>query len=260
MAEKATVATAAGLDFTNVKDGGGSFNKKRQPEGDYRARVLKVVDAPSKKDGVAQWLFTIQVGTGTYPYYCKHEENQLWKVRNLLIAAGIAVPKKRVKVDPNRIVGKDIAVTLEDDEYEGKMQSNISATFPLSELSAEDDEDTEGGDEDDTSDDDEDEASKPKKKAPVQEEEEDDDDETTADALAALDRTELKALIASEELEVKVFKSMTDDDIRAAIQKAQKAAAPDEEEEDDTPPAPKKSKKAAPVDDDDLDEIDIDDA
>ena len=180
MAEQASVGV---IDFTNVKDGGGAFNKKRQPEGDYKAKITRVVDAPSKKDNTPQWLFTIQVGSGTYPYYCKHEENQYWKIRNLLVAAGMNVPKKKVKVDPNKLVGKFIAVTLEDDEYEGKAQSNVAATFPLSEL---DDEDT--PDEDDTaddSDDDEDEDDAPPppkaKKAPAPVEDDDDDDDDDED-------------------------------------------------------------------------------
>lgn len=179
MADK---ATAAGLDFTNVKDGGGSFNKKRQPEGDYKAKVTKVVDAPSKKDNVPQWLFTIEAGTGTYPYYCKHQENQLWKIRNLLVAAGISVPKKRVKVDPNMVVGKTIGITLEDDEYDGKMQSNVAAVFPASELSGDvDDEDTE---EETDEEEDEDDTPPPpakKKKAPEPEPEDDDDEEEDED-------------------------------------------------------------------------------
>lgn len=178
-------ATAAAIDFTNVKDGGGSFNKKRQPEGDYKAKVTKVVDAPSKKDNTPQWLFTIQVGSGTYPYYCKHEENQYWKIRNLLVAAGLTVPKKKVKVDPNKIVGKMIAVTLEDDEYDGKTQSNIAATFPLSEL---DDDDVPDEDEDDVEEDDEDEDDTPppakKKKAPVEEDDDEDEDDEEEEAPA----------------------------------------------------------------------------
>ena len=163
-------ATEAALDFTNVKEGGGNFNKKRQPEGDYRAKILKVADAPSKKDNVMQWLFTISVGSGTYPYYCKHEENQLWKIRNLLVAAGLNVPKKRVKVDPNKLVGKEIAVTLEDDEYDGKAQSNIAATFPLSEL---EDDDTP----DETPDDDDDDDTPPPKKAAKPADDDDDDED-----------------------------------------------------------------------------------
>lgn len=220
-------ATASQLDFTNVKDGGGAFNKRRQPEGDYKAKITKVVDAPSKKDGVMMWLFTIEVGTGTYPYYCKHAENQLWKIRNLMVAAGISVPKKRVKVDPNTLVGKVIGVTLEDDEYDGKLQSNVAATFPASEVDGDD----LGDDEDEAYEEaDEDEEA----------EVEDEDEGAEEDPLDALDRNGLKRLIKSEGLDVKVFKSTTDDEIRAAIKAAQDAPA----EEDD---------------DDELEEIEIED-
>jgi len=179
--------TKAVMDFTNVKDGGGQFNKLHQRAGGYPAVVMKVQDAPSKKDDVMQWLFTIKVGAGQYPYYCKHVENQLWKVRNIFVAAGITIPKKRVKVDPNMVVGKKIGVILEDDEYDGRVQSNIQAIIPLAELDevgpADDDEDE--TDEDDT----EEEESEPTpaakkaapakakaKAAPVVEEDEDDDE------------------------------------------------------------------------------------
>ena len=116
MPQETKPATSTALDFTNVKDGGGGFNKKRQPAGDYPGKVTKVVETNAKKDNKPQWVFTIQVGAGTYPYYCKLVPEQLWKLRNLLMAAGLNVPKKRIKVDPNVVVGRSIAVTLDDDE------------------------------------------------------------------------------------------------------------------------------------------------
>lgn len=220
MADK---ASKAAIDFTNVKDGG-TFNKKRQPEGDYRGKILKVADATAK-DNTPQWLFTITAGSGTYPYYCKHQENQFWKIRNLLVACGINVPKKKVNVDPNDLVGRSIAVTLEDDEYEGKAQSNIAATFPLSELDESDAPDQEEDEEDDE----ETPAPAPKKKTPPPVEDDDDDEE----------------------------------DDTPPPPKKKKAPAPveeDDEDEDDEPAPPVKKKKApAPPDDDDLEEIDIDD-
>lgn len=158
-------AAAAILDFSNVSEGGQSFNKKRVPAGDYLARITAVVSSPSSKDGGAQWLFTIQLENKftdrKFPFYCKLVENQLWKLRNLLLAAGMAVPKKKVKLDPNRVVGKLIGVTLDDDEYDGKAQSNVSATFPASELTdtesdTEEEYDTE--EEDEETEDEEDEA------------------------------------------------------------------------------------------------------
>ncbi len=129
------MATSTVIDFSDVPEGGGrTFNKKRQPAGDYLGKIVKVQDEKSKKDGVAQWLYTIQVGRYTYPYYCKLQANQYWKIRALFKAAGINVPSKRVKVNPDLPVGKNVGVTLEDDEYDGKEQSVVDALFPPSEL------------------------------------------------------------------------------------------------------------------------------
>lgn len=133
-------ATAKTADFSGVKDRG-AFNPRRVPEGDYAAIVTKVEDKPTKADGKFQWEFTIKLkkfSQNSYPYRCQLAENQLWKVRNLMVAGGINVPKKRVKIDPNKVVGKNIGVTMEDDEYErdGKTQykSEIAAVFPVAEL------------------------------------------------------------------------------------------------------------------------------
>lgn len=177
-------ATAKALDMTDVKDGG-SFNKGRVPSGDYLAKVVKVDDAKVKKgdnEGQDQWLFTIQLEqfkSRKYPYYCTLTPNQLWKVRNLCTAVGIVVPKKRVKIDPNKLLNRLIAVTMEDDEYEGKEQSVIAAVFPASEL-----ESTEPDLPDQEDDEEEEEAPAPpaRKKAaptppPVDEDEEGDEEE-----------------------------------------------------------------------------------
>lgn len=275
------MATAKVIDLTNVKEGG-NFNKKRQPEGDYPARITKVEDAPAKGDGTFQWCFTIQVKTGTYPYYCKMQENQLWKIRNLCIAAGLNVPKKRIKLDPEKLVGKQIAVTLEDDEYEGKKQSNIAATFPLSELddySAEDD-DAIG---DDADDEEEEVAPPPAKKAAKrkpapapepeedEDEEEEDEDEEEAeegDELDSFDRDKLKRLLRKEIPGYKIKRNQSDDDLRTALREARAGdeEEEDEEEEDDEEQAPPPKKRAAKkrstavadVTDDELDELDID--
>jgi hypothetical protein len=161
--EKKEKASAKVLDMTNVKDSGGRrFNKKRVPEGDYLARVTAVEDAPVKSGdnkGTFQWLFTITLEdkpTHKYPYYCQLAENQLWKIRNLLLAAGLNVPKKKLKLDPEKVISKLIAVTMEDDEYDGKAQSSIATIFPPSEL--------DGGAAGDDDDDDEEEEAKPAKK------------------------------------------------------------------------------------------------
>ena len=130
------MAKAMNLDFSGVKDRG-AFNPKQVAEGDYAAVITKVEDAEAKGDGGAMYVFTIKLdkfSQASYPYRCKIQENQLWKLRNIAVAAGLNVPKKRMKFDPNKVVGKRVGVTMEDDEYEGKMKSEVSAVFPLSEL------------------------------------------------------------------------------------------------------------------------------
>lgn len=239
------------VDFTNVKERS-EFNKKRQPEGDYKGKIVKVEDVKAKDD-TPQWLYTIEVGKGVYPYYCKHQENQFWKIRNLLIAAGKNVPKKRINVDPNSIVGREIGVTLEDAEYEGRPQSDIAAVLPLSELDADDlDDEDEDGISDADDDDDEPAPPKGKKKPQPADDDEDDDepvaasddedDDDSGDKFDGMDRTELKQYIAKSKLDVTVRKSMSDDDIRVAIRAAEATTTSDDD------------------DDDELEEIDIDDA
>lgn len=128
-------ATPQILDFTNVKDRG-EFNPLHQPEGDYLGKVVKVTQGTSQS-GNLMWVFTIElpeVPRASYPYRCVLNENNAWKIRNLFVACGINVPKKRLKVDPSKAVGKTLGVALEDDEYEGKLKSIIAATFPESEL------------------------------------------------------------------------------------------------------------------------------
>jgi hypothetical protein len=149
-------ASAKALDFSNVKERG-PVNPIHQPEGDYRGRVKAVNDIQMGTDKRDAWMFIIDVGKGSYPLRCGFNENELWKIRNLFVAAGIAVPKKRVKVDPTRVIGKEIGVTLEDHEYDGKMSSQVSATFPATEL----DEGTDGEPVDDEDEDADEETAEP---------------------------------------------------------------------------------------------------
>lgn len=131
----ATRATRRAIDFTNVKESSG-VSKPRMPEGDYKAKIISVTDKPAK-DGVDMWEFHIQLvdrASAVYPYFTKLQENQLWKLRNLLIAAGKQVPKKRINVDPNNLVGSVIGITLIDAEYEGREQSEIDGVLPVDEL------------------------------------------------------------------------------------------------------------------------------
>lgn len=175
------VAKKRKADFSNVKDGG-NFNPRRRPEGDYIMKVIAVEDGESNA-GNEQTVFTLIVAEdakrsrpATYPYYCGWEEKQLWKIRKLFIAAGMAVPKRMVLVDPNKLLNKTIGAALEDDEYEGRVRSRVADVFPQDDVH-----DTPEPNDEEYEDDEEEEKPAPRKRAasrrrPEPEDDEDDED------------------------------------------------------------------------------------
>lgn len=133
------------VDFTNVKESSG-FNPIHQPAGDYRGVVKDVI---AGKSGQGNETVTFAIGdadrpSAVYRYVCTFTEKSLWKLRNLLVACGKNAPKKKLKLTAatlNALIGKEIGMSLDDNEYEGKMSSQIMGVFPASDL-PEDDGDT----------------------------------------------------------------------------------------------------------------------
>ena len=262
-------ASSKAVDFSNVKEGG-NFNKKRIPSGDYLAIITKVEDAESKSDQVFQYLFSIKIvsrPSSVLPYYCKLQENQLWKLRNIMIAAGKTVPKKRMKVDVNSLVNKQIGVTIEDSDYDGKEQSEIAGVFPKSELAeidvpededeADEDEDDEEVEDAEVVEDDEEEA---EEEVEEEVEEEPEEEEEEGDQYDAMERLELRKVLQGLDRNIKTSTKQSDDDLRDLIRDlTSKKAAPAKAKA--AAPATKKkaTKKASEVTDDELEELDIDD-
>lgn len=133
------MATKRVVDLTKVKEGG-NFRPKRKPEGDYKAKIVKVDDHQPKDTAKPQgWVYTIMVdgdNRATYPFYVNPAPKEAWKIAQISEAAGFKISGKRVNFDPNRLVGKAVGVALEDDEYEGRVKSSIGEIFPVSEVGA----------------------------------------------------------------------------------------------------------------------------
>lgn len=118
------------LDFSSVREGS-NFSPRRLPEGSYLATVAKVESKESKAGNpmLVYTLIPVEHPTAVYPYYILLDEKQLWKFRALLLAAGKDVPKRKVTVDPESIVGKKIMIYLEDDVWEGREKSVVTEVF-----------------------------------------------------------------------------------------------------------------------------------
>ena len=236
-------ASAQNVDFSNVKEASG-FNRSRIKAGDYLAKIKGVEDAKAK-DGVHQYLFSIQIVDkpgSVFPYYCKLQENQLWKLRNLFIAAGKTVPKKKVKVDPNQIVGKLIGVTIVDTEFENKEQSEVDAVFPASDLpdgvevpGASDDEGEEAEEEsvEDIEDLGDEAAEEPAEEAEEAEEEAEEEEAEEADPYEGLSRVEIKKQIKAHNADFVAKKSQTDEDLITILRELDAAPAASEDDDED---------------------------
>lgn len=114
------------LDMTNVESGG----SRRFPEGDYVVEITKVEKGTSQY-GNSQLIVTYTITEGkfegkTIKDYMQLTEKSLWRVGNLLDAVGIKWSKKKFKLPSDDLLGKELGVTLTDDEYNGKIKSKIS--------------------------------------------------------------------------------------------------------------------------------------
>lgn len=76
-------------------------------DGEYVAVISSVRDAGGG------WDFTIGVGSMAYTYRCEFDKASAWRVRNLWVAAGLPVRRGPQTVDPNKLVGRGIGVTIE---------------------------------------------------------------------------------------------------------------------------------------------------
>jgi len=157
------------VDFGDTESRGGkkSSRSSHLPEGDYAAKVKEAkLDRSSEKEtpGIfVTWVIT----KGEYKGKALRDalwlsDKALWRVRQTLEALGVKVPSKKVKVDPKKMIGKEAAITLEDEEYDGKMRSRVVDVFALDELedleeSEDEDEDEEDEDEENEDEEDEDE-------------------------------------------------------------------------------------------------------
>ena len=120
------------IDFSDVKTP--TYSSAHQTPGVYNAEIADVELTKTKSDSTDMLVFAIKAGVGRYPYYCKLVPNQLWKLRELIEAAGTQVPNKVVQIDPAKFVGKKINAELEDDTFNGKLRSRVARVASFSEV------------------------------------------------------------------------------------------------------------------------------
>jgi hypothetical protein len=193
-AAKSSKSTVVSLNMKGVE--GRSGGRAHYPEGDYLSKIVKAEIGKSSEKETPAAIVTFQFKDGKLKgkkirEYFYLTEKAMWKVRNLLEGCGVKVPEKSFSFDFKKLVNKDVAITIEDEEWDNKTRSRITDTFPVAEFNAnlmeddedEADEDEEGDDEDEDEDEEEDDED--------EDEDEEDDDEEEDDELDEVDLDEV---------------------------------------------------------------------
>lgn len=223
------------LDFSKTEERSG-WNTRSIPEGLHKMKVESVQETEAQ-DGTAMLVYALVPADARYksrrfPYYCKLQQNQLWKLRDLLVAGGVSVPKKAQQIDPSIVVGKFIAAEIEDEsnqQYAGR--STVNGTYGLDIL------DEDG---DDNASDEEDEEEYEGDEEEADEEEYEDEEEEEEVDLSTLGLPALRKMAKDLGIDTVGLKK---DELIEAIEEGE---AEEEDEDDD-------------LDDEDLEDEDLDD-
>jgi len=172
------------IDFSKEEESGGG--RVRYPEGDYHVKIIKAKATRSSEKDTPGIEVTFKILEGKKKN--KQMTDTLWltpkslrRVRLLLEAVGVKVPKSAVNLPLKKLSGKTLWVELQDEEREGyDTRSRVAFEGFMSEAeyeAAEDEEDEDEDDDDLEDDDDEDEDDDDDDDEDEDDDEDDDDDE-----------------------------------------------------------------------------------
>lgn len=225
------------LDFSKVEERSG-YNSRQMPEGLYEAKVTGL-EQKEAQDGTDMLVYGLQptmkkYATRNFPNFCKLQQNQLWKLRDLFVAAGETIPKKVANIDPESIIGAKVVIEVGDGTGQYSDRSEVIAVYPLStleDLDGDDEEDDEYEDEEDSEDEEDD-----SDEEYEDDEDEDDSDEEYEDDDEDLDEDEED----DDELDDEELEDEDDEEEEPAPKRARKPVAK-------KPAAKAPAKKAAPA-------------
>lgn len=120
------------LDFSQAERS--SYNTRHMPAGIYEAKIVEVIQKEAQ-DGTPMLVYAItpthpQYRGRRFPFYCKLSDTQLWKLRDLLVAAGEDIPRRAVRVQPEKVVNRLLCIEVGDDTYNGNVRSTIESVYP----------------------------------------------------------------------------------------------------------------------------------
>jgi hypothetical protein len=128
--DKSNKDKATTVDFsTEIEGGGGGKWVKRVEEGIFYPFKVKEIKKENSSNGNPMLTIIFVGQEGKVRGRQTRDRfvllpNSLWKLRQLLEAMGIDVPKKKIAVPHDKLIdGPVVGISFLDDEYEGKITS-----------------------------------------------------------------------------------------------------------------------------------------
>lgn len=197
---KGSKADVVRIDFNKEVEGGGGGI--RVPENDYAVKLVSAKNIRASEKDTPGILIKCKITDGKHKGKAITDRlwitpKSLWRIRALLEAIGVSVPKSAVNIPLKKLIGKELGITVvDDDPYKGKIKSTIADFIDLETLNeADDDEDEDDDiddeDDEDVDDDDEDDDDEDDDDEDEDDDDDDDEDEDDDDELDELDLSDL---------------------------------------------------------------------
>lgn len=124
------------FDIDNIPDEDGGKSKFWVKPGSYRAKCIDVNRAKSKAgNDMLVWEFVLVDGGEAegkeFKVWTALTSAAMWKVGEVLRALGVACEDGKARFKKPEVVGKECMVEIEDDEYNGRINSKIATCAPL---------------------------------------------------------------------------------------------------------------------------------
>src|SRR5690606_4112199 len=114
------------IDFSQVED------SKSVAPGRHIARVKEVTQGEGQSYPYLRWNLQIVEGRSKglhINYYTSLSTRALFRLRELLVALGVNVPKSAVSIDPSKLVGRTLGIEVEIENKAGEEYSEVKKVF-----------------------------------------------------------------------------------------------------------------------------------
>lgn len=130
------------IDLSNYKD----RTSARVPEGDYLVNVEDIEMGETRKGDPMMTVYLKIIGGDqdglSLVDRLTLSERAMFRVVGFLQGFGIKTPRKRIQVDPSRIIGRKVRVEVADGEpYNGQIRSEVKSYLRIAKRAAEEDSD-----------------------------------------------------------------------------------------------------------------------